>query len=237
MTYVSRVKRMELGGAEQEGGGRVRAGAVRNAVFDWSGTLVNDLPPVLETTNRLLAGYGLAPMGETEFRRRFRLPWVHFYEELLPGVPMAELEARFEELFASTESQPELIPHAKEFLEFCQGQEMRLFVLSAIPADHFAEQAARLGLAEFFEGRYLGVRDKRHSVHELADEHGLDREETMLVGDMEHDMDTARHAGFMAVATLTGYNFHEQLYSAGPDLIVENLSHLQIILTAKGEAG
>jgi phosphoglycolate phosphatase len=218
-------------------GGRVRAGAVRNAVFDWSGTLVNDLPPVLETTNRILEENGLARMEEDEFRRRFRLPWVHFYEELLPGVPILELEARFEELFERRETQPELIPHAKDFLEFCQGEGMRLFVLSAIPPDHFAEQAERLGLDEFFEGRYLGVRDKRLCVHEIVQEHGLDHEETMLVGDMEHDMETARHAGFMAVATLTGYNFHAQLYSAGPDLIVENLSHLRKHLTDDGEVG
>ncbi|MEM7144022.1 MAG: HAD family hydrolase [Verrucomicrobiota bacterium] len=212
-------------------GGRDAVRGVRNVVFDWSGTLVNDLPPVLETSNRLLEAYGAAAMGEEEFRRRFRLPWVHFYEELLPGVPIEELEVRFQELFEEAESVPELIPHAREFLEYCQGRGMRLFVLSAIPEDHFEEQAERMGLAKFFEGRYLGVRDKRHCVHEIVEGHGLEREVTMLVGDMEHDMDTARHGGLKAVATLTGYNFHAQLYSAGPDLIVENLSELRSIMS------
>ncbi|MEM8953174.1 MAG: HAD family hydrolase [Verrucomicrobiota bacterium] len=220
-----------MGDGELTGGkGRVDLRGVRNVVFDWSGTLVDDFPPVLETSNRLIGHYGLEPMGEEEFRRRFRLPWVHFYEEVLPGVAIGELERRFEEFFLEAETAPELIPHAKEFLEFCQGRGMRLFLLSAIPPDHFEEQAERLGITNFFEGRYVGVRDKRHCVHEIVEEHHLERSETMLVGDMEHDMHTARHGGLMAVATLTGYNFHEQLYSAEPDLIVENLLELRSMM-------
>ena len=57
----------------------------RNLIFDWSGTLVDDMGPVIEATNTVLGKYGIAPYDREGFRRSFRLPYREFYEELLPG--------------------------------------------------------------------------------------------------------------------------------------------------------
>jgi ADP-ribose pyrophosphatase YjhB (NUDIX family) len=54
--------------------------------------------------------------------------------------------------------------------------------------------------------------------------------ETLFIGDMEHDIETARHGGIHSCAVLTGYNTLEQLRAAKPDLIVEHLSELRDIL-------
>ena len=64
----------------------------RNLIFDWSGTLVDDMGPVIEATNTVLGKYGIAPYDREGFRRSFRLPYREFYEELLPGVDLEELE-------------------------------------------------------------------------------------------------------------------------------------------------
>jgi phosphoglycolate phosphatase len=73
-----------------------------NLIFDWSGTLVDDLPPVLEATNHVLGIYGVAALDREGFRLRFRLPYRDFYEELLPGVPLDELEVHFRRAFAAS---------------------------------------------------------------------------------------------------------------------------------------
>jgi ADP-ribose pyrophosphatase YjhB (NUDIX family) len=54
--------------------------------------------------------------------------------------------------------------------------------------------------------------------------------ETLFVGDMQHDIKTARHGGIHSCAVLTGYNTLEQLRAAQPDLIVEHLGELRDIL-------
>ena len=41
---------------------------MKNVIFDWSGTLVDDLPPVLEATNRIFAHYEREAMDRDEFR-------------------------------------------------------------------------------------------------------------------------------------------------------------------------
>ena len=65
----------------------------RNLIFDWSGTLVDDLGPVIEATNAVLMPYGIPEFDREGFRRAFRLPYREFYHELLPHIPLDELEA------------------------------------------------------------------------------------------------------------------------------------------------
>jgi len=62
----------------------------------------------------------------------------------------------------------------------------------------------------------------------------LKPEETLFVGDMQHDIETAKHGGVHSCAVLTGYNTLEQLRAANPDLIVEHLRELREILTENG---
>ena len=64
---------------------------IKNLIFDWSGTLANDLPCVLRTTNAMLEHFGQQAMTEAQFREQFRLPFTEFYDEVLPGVELAQL--------------------------------------------------------------------------------------------------------------------------------------------------
>ena len=61
-------------------------------------------------------------------------------------------------------------------------------------------------------------------------ENQLERGETIFIGDMQHDIDTARHGGIRSCAVLTGYNVLQQLRESEPDLIVEHLGELRSIL-------
>lgn len=42
---------------------------IRNVIFDWSGTLVDDLPAVIEASNHVFRLAGVPPMSREQFRR------------------------------------------------------------------------------------------------------------------------------------------------------------------------
>ena len=86
----------------------------KNLIFDWSGTLVDDLGPTLEATNAVLQLHGKDTMNKEEFRRRFRLPYSEFYEEVLPGILLGELENHFRHAFANSTVPVTVLPHARE---------------------------------------------------------------------------------------------------------------------------
>ena len=89
---------------------------MKNIIFDWSGTLVDDLPPVLAATNRIFAHHGREQMDREEFRQTFRLPFADFYAEVLPGVPMADLDELYHQFFVNAENEVTILPAAEEFL-------------------------------------------------------------------------------------------------------------------------
>ena len=203
---------------------------IRNIIFDWSGTLVDDLPAVLKASNFVLAQAGRPEMSLEEFRAEFCLPFTNFYNRHTPHVPMPQLEKWFHAAFRGVQSSVCELPHARAFLEFCRGRKMRLFVLSTVLRDYFTDQSRATGFDTFFEKPYAGVRDKREKIHQILRENDLQPRETLFVGDMQHDIETARHGGVHSCAVLTGYNTLDQLRAAQPDLIVEHLSELRDIL-------
>jgi len=207
---------------------------IRNLIFDWSGTLVDDLPAVWQATNAVFRRAGVPEMSLEEFRARFALPFSGFYARCVPNIPLAQLESWFHEEFRRCEHLVKELPHAREFLQFCRDRGVRTFLLSTLHRDHFAEQTAVNGFDRYLDHPYLGVWDKRTRIQELLATHGAEPRETLFVGDMQHDIEAGRQGGVHTCAVLTGYNRLDQLRAAGPELIVEHLGELRHRLERSG---
>lgn len=201
----------------------------RNLIFDWSGTLCNDLPPVLDTINRILSHYGGEAVTEVTFLAEFQLPFDTFYAKRVPQATVEELEGLFRLYFPLSHRLAEPIRYAREFVLARKGEGCRMLILSAATATHFHEQAGRLGFAGLFEALYLDVRDKRNVIGEILCRHGLKPEDTCFIGDMEHDVHAARQAGITSIAVLTGYDSASKLERAQPDVIVRDLERLDFL--------
>ena len=203
---------------------------IRNIIFDWSGTLVDDLPAVWSATNHVLSQAGLPELTLEKFRAEFCLPFTKFYARHTPHVAMEQLEVWFHARFKEVQHSVIELPHARPFLQFCRARAYRCFLLSTIHRDHYAAQTAINGFHEFMERPYVEVWNKREKIHGILAENSLVPGETIFIGDMEHDIETARHGGVHSCAVLTGYNTLPQLKAASPDLIVEHLGELQQVL-------
>ncbi len=202
----------------------------QNLLFDWSGTLVDDLPPTLYATNAVLAEHGVPSMDREEFRNRFRLPYPEFYEEVLPGVPIHSLEDTFRSAFRDSPEQVTILPHAVEMLEWCAENEIRTFLLSSVDIGLFNQQAEKFGVLHYFEEIYAAVVDKRQQIGPLLETHSLKKEETAFVGDMEHDIATAHYGGVDSVALGTGYDPLERLKKVDPTHLFDDLRGLLELL-------
>ncbi len=209
---------------------------IRNIIFDWSGTLVNDLPAVWQATNHVFRQAGVAEISLDTFRAEFVLPFKGFYDRYVPHISIAQLEAWYHARFNEVQDSVEELPHARDFLEYCREEEIRTFALSTIHPDHFREQTKKNGFDQYLNHPYVGIWDKRTRIKEIIAEHGLNPLETLFIGDMQHDVETARHGGVWSCAVLTGFNRLGQLRESKPDLIVEHLGELQGLLRRKALA-
>ena len=200
-------------------------------IFDWSGTLVDDLPAVWQATNHVLAQAGRPEMTLEQFRAEFCLPFTIFYDRHVPHVPLPQLEDWFHGRFRQVQDSVCELPHAREFLEFCRARKLRTFLLSTVHARPFrradgASPASALSWTSPTSASGTSGRRSTKSSRKTT----WRRDETLFIGDMQHDIETARHGGIHSCAVLTGYNTLEQLRAAEPDLIVEHLGELRDIL-------
>lgn len=204
-----------------------------NWIFDWSGTLVDDMALVICATNYVMRIYEKPEWERESFRRSFRLPYDEFYEECLPGVALDELEEHFRAGFDCSKETVPVLPHAQEFLEYLHEQKSKMFVLTSMDAKAFEQQVHDLDLSHYFQETYSGVLDKRELIGEIIKSHGLDPKKTIFVGDMTHDVETAHHGGIYSAGVLTGYNHREVLESVNPTLLLENLDEFKQLLVAE----
>jgi phosphoglycolate phosphatase-like HAD superfamily hydrolase/ADP-ribose pyrophosphatase YjhB (NUDIX family) len=200
---------------------------IKNIIFDWSGTLADDFKPVLDATNDIFKQYGKPPFSEADFKEKFFLPFTDFYRLYLPEATMIQLEHYYHSSFKLLQENIPLLPHALETLDYCKKEGMKIFLLSTIHAEHYEVQADRLGVKSYFTKAYVQALDKRKTIHQLLADWDLEPSETIFVGDMQHDIETAKHGGIQSCGVLTGYDSLEKLKKTQPDLIFQDLQGLR----------
>lgn len=206
----------------------------KNLIFDWSGTLCDDLALTLEATNFVLAQYNRPALTREQFRNEFQLPYPDYYAVKTPEASLTDLEKYYRQAFDSSVTAVTVIPHAAEFLEFCRRRGIRCFILTSMDPRAFDEQARHLGFKDYFEHIHSGVRNKEEYIYALLRQHSLNPADTAFIGDMQHDINAAHCAGIIGIGVLTGYNNAAQLSQANPDLTVPHLGALQSLMERCG---
>jgi phosphoglycolate phosphatase len=203
---------------------------IRNLILDWSGTMVDDLEPVLHTTNHVLQQCGHRPMTLAEFRRDFCLPVRKFYQTRVPHLSLAELGRLFLAEYPKHRDNIQVLPHTRVFLEACAAANRRVFIASSVDPLTYQRLMHRFDLDRFITKPYIGLDDKTEQIHHILRENALVPDETLFVGDMEHDIAAGKAGGVHTCAVLSGYNHVETLRALQPDLVCDHLGALQTIL-------
>lgn len=199
-------------------------------LLDWSGTIVDDFTPTVYATNQVFKEYGLPEWSADEFRKKFYLPYPKFYEEVLPDVPLLELEVIFRQTFVECPQPVTLLPNSLEFLNWAHSAGIKLIILSSMDTNNFEEQARRFGVYDLFEAVYAGVLNKCETIPEILKAHELEASQTAFVGDMEHDIEAAHSVGVHSVAVLTGYDPVERLVEKDPGVILTHIGKLRAVI-------
>ena len=203
--------------------------SIKNLIFDWSGTLSNDLSQVYEACMQTFRKFGKQPISLEEFRSEFVLPYMNFWHKYFPSMTKEEQDRLFAEALVDTE-QPELYDGVKQELEALKKSGLNLIVISSYPHDALITQAADYGCSQYFSEINGGIHDKTQEIAEIMQRNGFLPHETAYVGDMVHDVKAGKKAGVLTVAIDWGYQTRERLLTSNPDKIISNISELRELL-------
>jgi len=199
-------------------------------VWDWNGTLLDDLHLVVSSTNAAFASVGARPVDSDEHRRQFRRPVAEFYAEILERAiddeEFGRLDRIFHDAYRLGLTSTTLADDALAAIKSWPGSQSLLsmwFHSELVPA------VETYGLAGIF-ARVDGLRTEiggdlkaGHLARHLA-ELQVTGDRVVLIGDSLDDAAAAASVGGAAVLYTGGFTHPARLRAAGlpvADTLVE----------------
>lgn len=210
---------------------------IKLVVWDWNGTLLNDLDVCFDILKKSMRKWDLNPIENKEmYKSVFRFPVVEMYKDLgfdCSGDKFSSIADHFMENYLEDYKKSSLHPDAYEVLGNLQKKGIQNVLLSASKKEILDEQTEYFECQKYFEKR-LGIEDiYARSKKELAlkwiETCDIDPSEILWIGDSTHDYECANACGVHCVLVQHGHQDYIQL-SQTDARIFSNLKEIEKLL-------
>ncbi|MGL1903316.1 MAG: HAD family hydrolase [Fibrobacterales bacterium] len=188
-------------------------------LFDWNGTLLDDVEYGLGVVNTICKQYSVPEITHEWYLDNFGFPLFEFYEKLgfdFKEYSFDDLAQVFMSIYHAALDTVPLHTGTLEVLETL-GQDYSLGIISAYKQERLDVAVKEYGVDSFFTAVY-GVSDDRahsksHSLKEMLDRYQIDPQHTLLVGDTLHDFEVAQENGIDALLIEAGHQSMKQWHA------------------------
>ena len=208
-------------------------------IWDFNGTLLDDLPAAMAAVTDMLRARGGPDMTPDWYYSLVEMPIIRFYQKipLLADVPFDTLAREFNDGYVRHQDRIGLAAGALEALGAFKTAGASQSILSSFEQSRIEGWLGRFGIAAFFEA-VLGADDLRsegkiHRARSWAEAIDLDRAHTVLIGDTVHDWEAAEALDVRCILVSYGHQRREDLAACGVP-ILQDLSALPALLAEMG---
>jgi len=206
-----------------------------HVIWDWNGTLLNDVAWCMTTINTMLAKRGLPVLGNVAaYHGVFGFPIIDYY--LRAGFdfekePFEDLAAEYIAFYHGGGSDAALFHGARALLADVQRSGMRQVILSASELNNLFTQLRPFGINAYFD-EILGISDIYAASKIDIGKAYMARakpEKAVLIGDSSHDKEAAEALGVDCVLVANGHQSKKTLLSRDA-VVVDRLTDVRYIL-------
>lgn len=207
-------------------------------VWDWNGTLLDDVDANLRTANRMLSRRGLPEIpSQSEYRRLFCFPVINFYKKVnfdLETEDFAALAEEYVKVYTEENVSSRLFCGARDVLDRLNAAGIRQVVVSATEHKRLGVEVASHGVGGCFTD-ILGVGDnfgnsKVAVAERFVSESGISPSEILFIGDTDHDSAVATACGCDCILVAKGHISAESLKKTGYP-VVKDISEVVEYIT------
>lgn len=204
-------------------------------VWDFNGTLLDDMQVCINCMNIMLKERDLPALDLERYRDIFTFPVKDYYISLgfdFLKEPFEIPAHQFIDLYRENMHYAPLQPDAVEILDYFKLNNYRQVILSAMEQDFLEDTLKSKGIFKYFSSiagitNHLGE-GKLAMAKELVESLGEDPGKICIIGDTVHDYDVAKGSGIDCILVAQGHQSFERLKMLNC-LVVENLKEIKRI--------
>lgn len=191
-----------------------------HVIWDWNGTLLDDIGASLASVNDMLAKREEPPMDKNHYKECMGTPIIRFYEQVfdLSKEDYASILAEYNAGYMYHLADCSLTDGAVDAIEKFAAAGVHQAIVSSSNNAQLCENAKKYGVFDKFEA-VLGAADfKADSKIERARLYLAESAEkgaVLVVGDLEHDAEMAAEIGADCVLLTSGHEHPERLKRSG----------------------
>jgi len=201
-------------------------------IWDWNGTLLNDIELCVLTINELLERRNLPLLSVNDYKEVFSFPVKNYYQKIGFDfkiepfeIPALEFINRYNEQVQECN----LHEDAYKVLSYFQSVGISQFMLSAMKQDVLEDCLKSQQIGHFFE-HVSGLDNhyadsKMENGKRLISGLNLNVAELVLIGDTVHDFEVATELGCQCILVANGHQSREILQTTGV-LVIDQLGKL-----------
>jgi phosphoglycolate phosphatase len=216
---------------------RAGAAAIRAAIIDLDGTMLDTVPDFELALNGMRAELALPPIGQETIKPMVGKGSEKLIRDVLSlDLPPGRVTELYEQAFASYQrhylaingERSEMYQGVKEGLQSLKEQGLRIACVTNKPIAFAKPLLAQTGLAGYFELVYGGdslARKKPDPLPllQVCRDFGLEPGQVVAIGDSSNDAEAARAAGCFVLTVPYGYNHGRPVHEIDSDGIVDSL--------------
>ncbi len=200
-------------------------------IWDWNGTLLDDVKINIEIINILLSERGLPLIDSTDkYRNLFSFPIQSFYKELgftFKDEPFETVARQYAFMYDERYPFAEVSAEAESLLRTFRQEGAEQLIISATEQGFLTRQVTYFEIEQYFTD-ILGtsdiyVKSKVSVAQRWMQENGVSPDEILFVGDTVHDKEVADSIGCECILVAKGHQSKELLTFSGA-LVADSLS-------------
>lgn len=208
---------------------------VSTIVWDWNGTLLNDVNICIETINELLKNRKLPLLNKEHYLDVFGFPVRNYYQRIgfdFEKEPFEIPAHQYIDLYYKNLDQSGLHSEAIPTLNFFKEKKFTQVLLSASEQEKLDMATKKFGINNYFKS--IAGLDNHYATSKvdigklLLKKLNKLPEEVCMIGDTTHDAEVAQSLGCKCVLVAKGHQSNNKLKETG-QTVVKNLSNLEEI--------
>lgn len=198
-----------------------------HVIWDWNGTLFDDVQVCLDSINQVLDEFDLPTLANVAaYQRVFRFPIADYYAdlgfEMGPGGNFDAAAHRFIEVYHARSEACALHEGATDVLELLAEQGLRQVVISASEQGNLDRQLRPFALDRWLDDARgiadIYARSKEHLVRSFVEQVGGPAG-VVMIGDTEHDHEIAQSVGVRCLLVAKGHHTAAHLATLGSPVL------------------